>query len=243
MPGDMQMTDNSEEHPTEGALLKAMSENWSHARHEEVARERITYLYIFIIAGSLSAYNALGWEINEILAVFLFFLIIFSVVAFFTTIKTSAEFVNHIRAIDQIIDSPRIRLRGYLALPIPPPPDRYNNPPATKDMSWLKMVRVRTAYTFLYILTIPIWICCLANVVWDLVLAQAIENRVVTTANATGGMEHYGCCRVIAYCCLWLVCVLILAVFEKKVRAASDRILNHVHHRDALLRDDMGKPR
>ena len=81
-------------------ILKCLEENFKHARHQEIQRNKLNYLY-FVVWGAILSLYASGLSERTLLFVFCF-LFIFSTIVFFATLKWNAEFTNHISAIARI---------------------------------------------------------------------------------------------------------------------------------------------
>lgn len=89
-----------EEQDTEGALEKALQENFNHARHQETQRERYMTMYWFLWAAVL-AYVGRQGQFETMLAQnkFIFgFLVIMSFATLIVNLKWNAEFANHMAA-------------------------------------------------------------------------------------------------------------------------------------------------
>ena len=96
------MRERTEPHartPGDETLLASLHENWAHSRHQEQMRERHNYLYwvswaaviAFAATQKLALYDAVMWPLYV-------FLVLFSLVALFATLKWTAEFTSHIAA-------------------------------------------------------------------------------------------------------------------------------------------------
>lgn len=115
--------------PEKDALLKALAENWLHARHAESERLWFTNIYALIVAGVLgfAGRQLLGFETLGRFLPFAMFLLALSLLGFLLVRKLNAEFVNHVDAIKRICQLPKIGLirekpgaepDEYMALPL-----------------------------------------------------------------------------------------------------------------------------
>ncbi|MGD0122684.1 MAG: hypothetical protein ABSC46_09010 [Candidatus Limnocylindrales bacterium] len=87
------------EDPPRESLLASLHENWAHARHQEQVRERHNYLYWVSWAAVLAFASTQKLALSDVaMAPLYVFLMLFSAVAVFATLKWTAEFTNHIAA-------------------------------------------------------------------------------------------------------------------------------------------------
>lgn len=130
------MSDDSR--PSEDALRSALSENWTHARHQEDQRASYARLFVTLVVavfaylkGSLGTHGYL-----------LFSFAILGIFGVLFTVKTNHEFDNHMRANKKIID--QLRLTGLMGYPT-----AYG-----EESSIFRYIRIRWLYIGLYLLLI-----------------------------------------------------------------------------------------
>lgn len=119
-------------------LLEALRQNWLHVRHLETERWWFTNIYAVIVAGTLAL--PVQRDIKGF-SHLISFLLVLSILGLLVVLKTSQEFTNHMKKIQEIIKD--LNLDNYLALPI-----AYK-----EDKSAWKIIRVRYAFTGFYFAT------------------------------------------------------------------------------------------
>jgi hypothetical protein len=127
-----------EEQPTEENVLEALRQNWLHARHLETERLWFTNIYGVIVAGTLAFLGQYGINNHRHLMVFLFMLSLFGLLV---VLKTSHEFGNHMRAIENSIET--LHLSKHLGFPT-----AYSK----GKLIW-RLIRVRYAFVGFYLAT------------------------------------------------------------------------------------------
>jgi len=129
-------------------LICIIEQNWLHARHIESGRLTFTYLYFGFVAGILTY---LGSTEQDLLVpsyrVLIAFLLLFSILGLVVSLKLAAEFKNHIKKIQNILDEKASDLKDYMGLPL--------------DVGVWKYLKVRWVFVFSYLFTMILWLLLL----------------------------------------------------------------------------------
>lgn len=113
--------------------MAALQQNWDHARHVELARDRWLALFSAALAAILTFVLKQEAGFSDMLATYwplALLVTIIAVLLYPTILKTNLEFANHVSAAQWISERLALntydkhdatRFVGYMALPIPPP--------------------------------------------------------------------------------------------------------------------------
>ena len=91
-------------------LIICLKENFNHARHQEIQRNKLNHLYFLIWGTIIGLYGKYPNSFLEDFSWLFVFLSIFSLIVFINTLKWNAEFMNHICAAAKIVFDAKINV-------------------------------------------------------------------------------------------------------------------------------------